>query len=186
MNYALICYKPLSIHHETTAIWTVGNCGSQKGGLWPCLAAAYAAYPIRYVVYDEEYWLFGMMIVSTLAFDYWSKEWRRFPAGPPRRAGWRNRVLVLSACFCVFLALSANFYYNGKITDAEGDEIPVHEFVANAMEPQWWSDVGQMLVETWKDIQRNGFGDTWKQILEQMDGGESEMNAFKVGLIRCC
>lgn len=144
----------------------------------PCLIAAYVTYPIRYVLYDEEYWLFGMMIVSALAFDYYSKEWRPLSPGPTRRASRKRRLLVIGACLCIFLALSANFYYNGKITDGEGDEYPVHEIFANAMQPSWWLDVYQMMIETWKDIERNGFGDTWKQILELADGGE--MNAYKV------
>lgn len=144
--------------------------------------ASYASYLVRFVLYDEEYWLFGMMIVSTLVFDHYSKQWRRVSTGPPRRTNWRQRLLVVGACVCVFLAMTTNYYYNGKITDGEGDEIPVHEVLSNAMQPGWWRDLGQMLVETWKEIERNGFGDTWKQILEQLDGGESEMNAFKVRL----
>lgn len=136
---------------------------------------------MRYVLYDEEYWLFGMSIASALAFERFSKRWQRLSAVPPRRANVRRRLLVAAACVCVFLAMSANYYYNGTIDDGEGNEIPVHEIVASALQPGWWRDAGQMLVDTWYEIRRNGFGETWKQILDQLaDSTESEMNAYKV------
>lgn len=58
-------------------VWTVGNIGREQGSLkWPVLAA-YAAYPIRYYVYDETVWFTLMVIASSLAFDSFSKQWRR-------------------------------------------------------------------------------------------------------------
>lgn len=55
----------------------MGNIGREQGSLkWPLLAA-YAAYPIRFYVYDEAVWFTLMVLASSLAFDTFSKEWRR-------------------------------------------------------------------------------------------------------------
>lgn len=60
-----------------SGVWTVGNIGREQGTLkWPLLAA-YAAYPVRYYIYDETVWFTLMVIASSLAFDSFSKEWRR-------------------------------------------------------------------------------------------------------------
>lgn len=60
-------------------MWTVGNIGREQGTLkWPLLAA-YAVYPVRFYVYDETLWFTLMVLASALAFDSYSKEWRRSP-----------------------------------------------------------------------------------------------------------
>lgn len=70
VSHKFICFS---------GVWTVGNIGREQGALkWPLLGA-YLAYPLRYYVYDETVWFTCMVLVSALAFDSLSKEWRRKP-----------------------------------------------------------------------------------------------------------
>lgn len=158
-------------------VWIVGNIGREKGTLWHCLIAAYLVYPIRYYVYDETYWFTGMVFVSALTFDHFSKQWRR---EPPKRHGPVRRTIVLSTCVVLYLAVwSSYFFFNGKITDSEGDEVPVHEAIRNFIKSPWWTDLKQTFVETWQFAQHNGWYETWKQIVDSIDA-DGEQNAYKV------
>lgn len=151
--------------------------GREKGPLWHCLLAAYLCYPIRYYVYDETYWMTAMIIVSSLAFDHWSKEWRR---DAPTRRSLKKRILILSTAVCIYLSLWGSFlYFNGKITDSEGDEVPIYEAIQNIFTSPWWTDLKQTCTDTWQFAQHNGWYETWKQIIDTMDV-DGEQNAYKV------
>lgn len=157
-------------------VWIVGNIGREKGTLWHCLIAAYLVYPLRYYVYDETFWFTGMIFVSALTFEQFSKQWRR---EPPKRHGPARRTLILSTCVVLYLAVwSSYFYFNGKITDSEGDEVPVYEALQNFIKSPWWTDLKQTLVDTWQFAQHNGWYETWKQIVDSMDV-DGEQNAYK-------
>lgn len=158
-------------------VWLVGNIGREKGVFWHCLAAAYLVYPLRYYVYDETYWFTAMIFVSALSFEQFSKQWRR---EPPKRHGAVKRTVVLSTCVILYLAVwSSYFYFNGKITDSDGDEVPVHEAIRNFIKSPWWTDLKQTFVETWRFAQHNGWYETWKQIVDSIDA-DGEQNAYKV------
>lgn len=158
-------------------VWTVGNVGREKGVLRHCLAAAYLTYPIRYVVYDETYWFTGMVFMSAIIFDVYSKEWRRTP---PKRHGVIKRTVLLSTAVVIYLSLwSCYFYFNGKITDSEGDQVPVHEAIRNFLKSPWWTDLKQTFHDTWTFAKHNGWYETWKQIIDTMDA-DGEQNAYKV------
>lgn len=134
-------------------------------------------YPIRYWIYDDTYWFTGMVFASALAFDALSKDWRR---EPPKRHGKLKRTVVLSACVCIYLSMWGSFFFfNGKITDSEGDEVPVHEAIGNFLKSPWWTDLKQTYTDTWNFAKHNGWSETWKQILDSIDA-DGEQNAYKV------
>lgn len=162
---------------QLKGVWNVGNCGREQGKLWPCLVAAYLVFPLRYFVYDETYWLSSVVVASTLAFDYFSKEWL---ITPPKRRSLKRRVATLYVCGFIYLTLFASyFYFNGKITDSEGDEVPVYEALTNAFKSPWWTDLKSSFEETWRYAQHNGYYETWKQIIDLLDA-DGEQNAYKV------
>lgn len=162
---------------QFTGIWIVGNIGREKGKLWHCLAAAYLTYPIRYVIYDETYWMTGMLVVSAFAFDHFSKEWRREPL---KRRSLKRRLVPLTAGVCIYLMVwGAYFYFNGKITDSDGDEVPIYEALNNVINSPWWTDLKQSLIDTWNYARHHGWYETYKQVLESLDV-DGEQNAFKV------
>lgn len=163
-------------------VWMVGNVGREKGKLWHCLVAAYVTYPIRYVIYDETYWMLGMLTVSALAFDHISKEWRR---GPVKRHSLKRRFVPLAAGVCIYLFVwGAYFYFNGKITVDDGEEVPVYEALNNFFNSPWWTDLKQTLSDTWNYARHHGWYETYKQILESLDV-DGEQNAFKVNESHC-
>lgn len=137
-------------------------------------------FPVRYFVYDQTYWLGSVVVASTLAFDYFSKEWL---ITPPKRRSLKRRVATLYLCGVIYLTLFASyFYFNGKITDSEGDEVPVYEALANAYKSPWWTDLKNSFSETWRYAQHNGYYETWKQIIDLLDA-DGEQNAYKVCLL---
>ena len=158
-------------------VWMVGNVGREMGNLLPCLVAAYVTYPLRYFVYDETYWMTAMIIASAMVFDHYSKEWRR---DPPKRNTLKKRCLYLTTAIMIYAALWGSFFYfNGKITDSEGDEVPVHEAIGHVFNSPWWTDLKQTFSDTWQYAQHHGWYETWKQIIDTMDA-DGEQNAFKV------
>ena len=158
-------------------MYLVGNIGREKGVFWHCLVVAYIVYPLRYVIYDETYWFTGMIFASSLAFEQFSKQWRR---DPPKRYGVVRRTLVLSTCICLYLSLwSGYFFFNGKITDSDGDEVPVHEAIKNFLKSPWWTDLKQTFTDTWQFAKHNGWYETWNQIIDSIDA-DGEQNAYKV------
>lgn len=158
-------------------IWTVGNIGREQGSLLPCLLAAYIVYPIRYFVYDESYWFTAVIVGSALVFDNYSKQWL---LTPPNTRTLKSRCIRLSGAICLYLALwGCFFYFNGKITDSDGDEVPIHEAITHFFTSPWWTDLKQTLNDTWQYGQHHGWYETWKQIIDTMDA-DGEQNAYKV------
>lgn len=155
----------------------VGNIGRQKGTIYHCLIVAYVIYPIRYFIYDESIWLSLTLTLSALAFDTWSKE---FDMSPPARRSWKQRSLYLTAAILLYLAIFGAFlFFNGKISDGDGGEIPVHEAIQHLFTSPWWSDLKQSLIDTWIYAQHHGWSEIYNQILESIDV-DGERNAFMV------
>lgn len=155
----------------------VGNIGRQQGTIKHCLIVAYLVYPIRFFVYDETIWLSLVLTCSALAFDSWSKEHDKTTR--PKRS-WKKRVVRLSVGICIYLSVFGAFlYFNGKISDGDGGEIPVHEAIQNVFTSPWWSDLQQSLIDTWVYAQHHGWYEIYNQILESIDV-DGERNAFKV------
>lgn len=158
-------------------VWTVGNIGRERGGLrWP-LAAAYVAYPARYYLYDESLWLTAVVLAAALAFDSFSKEWRRTP---PRRRSVLRRVAVLGTCAALFAALWCGYlYFHGTVTDSEGDEVPVYEALHHFFTSPWWLDVQQCAADTWRFAQHHGWYEVWRQMVDLSDP-RGEQHALRV------
>lgn len=158
-------------------VWVVGNIGREQGGFLPCLLAAYLVYPIRLWVYDETYWSLATICASALAFETFSKRWR---LEAPRKRSKKVRAVPLVLAVIVYLALlSSYFYFNGKVSDGEGNEVPLQEAIQNFLTSPWWTDLKDTWDETLRFAKHNGWAETWKQIVEQLDVG-GEQNAYKV------
>ncbi|XP_058462603.1 dnaJ homolog subfamily C member 22 [Malaya genurostris] len=158
-------------------VWTVGNMGREKGVFWHCLIGAYVAYPIRYFVLDEAYWFTLMTVASAFAFHYFSKEWN---LEVPKREKPLKRAAIFVPCVLLYLSLwGCFFYFNGTITDSDGDEVPVHEAIHNFIKSPWWTDLKQTVSDTIQFAKHNGWAEVWKQIIDSMDA-DGEQNAYKV------
>lgn len=135
-------------------VWSVGNVGRERGTIWKCLFTAYAVYPLRFVIYEEAYWLTAMIVASTIVFDNYSKQWRLTPI---KKRSKKRRFLTLSVACCLYLGLlGCYFYFNAKITDSEGDEVPVHEAISNFFKSPWWTDLKNSLDEIWNYAKHHG------------------------------
>ena len=91
-----------------------------------------------------------------------------------------RRTAILGTAVIIYLSLwCCYFYFNGKITDADGDEVPVHEAIKNFIKSPWWTDIKQTFYDTYQFAQHNGWYETWKQVIDTMDT-DGEQNAYKV------
>ncbi|XP_022832733.1 dnaJ homolog subfamily C member 22 isoform X2 [Spodoptera litura] len=158
-------------------VWTVGNIGNEEGSLkWPLLGA-FAAYPIRYYVFDDSIWFTIMLLASACAFDSYSKRWRRTPKKKTHNV---KRVSILATCACIYLSLWCSYlYFHGTITDSEGDEVPIYEALHHFFTSPWWLDVKQCIAETYQYAQHHGWYEVWKQIIDLSDP-HGEQNAYRV------
>lgn len=158
-------------------VWIVGNVGRERGTFTHCLLAAYLVYPIRFWLYDETYWTLATICASALAFETFSKQWR---VEAPRKKSKKARAVPLVLAVLVYLALlSSYFYFNGKVADADGNEVPIQEAIQNFLNSPWWTDLKDTWDETLRFAKHNGWAETWKQIVDQLDVG-GEQNAYKV------
>ncbi|XP_056636506.1 dnaJ homolog subfamily C member 22 [Diorhabda sublineata] len=158
-------------------VWVVGNIGREQGKPWITIGVSYATYISRWYFMDESTWLSIMVFCSGLAFDQFSKEWRRTPK---KKRSFARRVTVLFLCAVVYCALwSSYFYFNGKITDSNGDEIPVHEALHHFFTSPWWTDLKQSLHDIYVYAQHHGWYEIWRQIIDLSDP-QGEQNAYKV------
>lgn len=162
-------------------VWLVGNIGREKGCLWHALIASYVTYLSRYVIFDDTWWMTLTVVVTALVFDSFSKQWN---LERPKRRKLVKRAVVLSVAVLFYISLwSSYFYFNGTITDSDGDEVPVHEAIHNFLKSPWWTDLKQTLHDTWAFAQHNGWGEIWKQIIDSMDA-DGEQNAYKVSFVQ--
>lgn len=133
----------------------VGNIGREKGKPWLAIIVAYIAYGSRWYFYDYSIWLSITVFCSASAFDSYSKEWNRTP---PKRKSLIKRISILAVCGIFYLALWASYcYFNGTITDSNGDEIPVHEAIHHFFTSPWWTDLKQSLYDTYQYAQHHGW-----------------------------
>nr|CAD7395701.1 unnamed protein product [Timema cristinae] len=158
-------------------VWTVGNIGREQGTIWWPLVAAYATFPLYYYFEDDTTAYSLMTFVSSLAFDTWSKKWRRTP---PKKKSLAKRITTLTVCGVLYLSLwGSYFYFNTKLTDSEGEEIPVREAIHHFFTSPWWVDLKQSLHDTYVYAQHHGWVETWRQIIDLSDP-HGEQNAYKV------
>lgn len=158
-------------------VWVVGNIGREQGGIWPTIIVSYLSYVSRWYFYDISTWLTIVTFFAAMAFNWFSKEWRRKPRKPKSTT---KRIITLALCATLYIALwSSYFYFNGKITDTNGDEIPVHEAIHHFFTSPWWTDLKQSLVDVYQYAQHHGWYEIWKQVIELSDP-QGEQNAYKI------
>lgn len=157
-------------------VWSVGNIGHEEGSFtWPLLAA-YCTYPLyRYYQGDVSFTL--MVLATAYAFEYKSKQWRRKIRA---RKNILRRTTILMICGCIYLTLwGCNVYFNGTITDADGEEIPIHEVLHHFFTSPWWKELGQSITDTWEFAHQHGWSEVWKMAIELLDP-HGEQNAYSV------
>ncbi|XP_055384921.1 dnaJ homolog subfamily C member 22 [Condylostylus longicornis] len=158
-------------------VWTVGNIGREKGSFWQCLLAAYISYPIRYYIYDESWYMIIVLFFTALVFDSCSKQWR---VEPKKKSGCCKRFTCFSFCVTLYLALWCSyFYFNGKVLDYEGEEIPVHEAVKHLLSSSMWAEFKDTLFEIYNYSQHRGWYEVLKELFILMDE-DGIKNSYKV------
>lgn len=157
-------------------VWSVGNIGHEEGSIWWPLAAAYLTFPLY--LYESTDTMFTIMVVaSAFAFDIKAKKWRK---KAKKKKSLKMRVLIISACALLYISLWCSYlYFNANLIDEDGEEIPLHEAIHHFIRSPWWTDLKQSLYDTWVFAQRNGWIETWRQVLEMSDLN-GEQNAYKV------
>lgn len=158
-------------------VFIVSNTERVKGVFKHCLLAAYITYPIRYIIYDESYWLYLTLGVSTWAFGHYSAE---FDRAPKKRRSLKKRFVLLSTGLCIYLSVWTTFiYFNGKVSDGDGDEIPISEAIHNFFASSWWTDFKQTIYDIYQYAQQHGWYEIYKQIIESFDV-DGEQKAYKI------
>jgi len=158
-------------------VWIVGNIGREKGSPTIAVLTAYLAYSSRWYFFDEGVWLSITVLCSALAFDSFSKEWRRTPR---EKKSFCKRVSILILCGTIYIGLWCSyFYFNGTVTDSNGDEVPISEALHHFFTSPWWTDLKNSLYETYLYAQQHGWYEIWKQIIDLSDV-QGEQNAYKV------
>lgn len=138
-------------------VWIVGNIGREQGKPWLTMAVAYISYTSRWYFMDESIWMLIVVCCPALAFETFSKEWRR---APRKKRTFCSRVGVLVVCGLLYSGLWCSYlYFNGKVTDSNGDEIPVHEALHHFFTSPWWTDLKQSLYDVYVYAQHHGWYD---------------------------
>lgn len=178
MNWSFLYWLLPSV--VALAIWTAGNVGRRQGKIWPCLVAAYVAYPLRFLLHDQTAWLMCVVITSALAFDLYSKQWQLTP--PPRRS-LKRRVATLYVCGVIYLSLFGCYYYfNTTIKNDSNENVPVHVALKNALNSELWQEVKRHAVNVWTEVRHNGLYYTYTQLLDSLEIGAEARALDALGL----
>ncbi|XP_034947609.1 dnaJ homolog subfamily C member 22 [Chelonus insularis] len=170
----LMILVPFSV---ALGVWVVGNIGREEGSLWVSLVTAYMIYPTLYYIGDDSTWLSLMVVLTTLAFDTFSKKWR---LKPREKRSPMKRCLALSCAICLYLSLwTSYFYFNAVVTDSDGEEIRLSEAVKHFFTSPIWLDLKTTLWSTWEQMKNQGFWATWHQLIDMSDL-RGEINAYRV------
>ncbi|XP_011160116.1 dnaJ homolog subfamily C member 22 [Solenopsis invicta] len=158
-------------------VWVVGNIGREQGSIWAALVTAYLFYPTLYYIGDDTMWIFLMVVISSLAFDSFSKQWR---LKPRKKRSFIRRMTYLSlAVMVLFAVIGSYLYFNAIITDSEGEEIKLSEAVQHFLTSPIWTEFKASLEATWNQARHQGFWATWAQLVDLTDP-RGEINAYKV------
>nr|CAI5850414.1 unnamed protein product [Callosobruchus analis] len=129
---------------------------------------SYLTYLSRWYIFDDSIWMTIMTVSCGLVFDTFSKQWRRTPR---RKRSFLRRVSVIAVCGLIYSSLWVSyFYFNGKITDTNGDEIPVHEAIHHFFTSPWWTDLYH-----WRKLSREFHPDKVKDPELQREAQEKFM-----------
>lgn len=70
-------------------------------------------------------------------------------------------------------------YFNAKVTDQNGEEVPVREALYHFFKSPWWTDIKQSLKDIRNFVKVHGWVAAWKLMVEMSDPN-GENNAYKV------
>lgn len=91
-----------------------------------------------------------------------------------------RRVVLIVGGYLIFCSFWGSYvYFNAKVTDQNGDEIPVREALYHFLKSPWWTDLKQSLRDVKNYIRAHGWVATWKLMVEMSDTN-GENNAYKV------
>jgi len=150
-------------------IWLVGNIGRWEGSLKRPLLGCYLTLPA---------YLYGMNVVSwtTILGAYcFKRQWRR--PGKVQKT-WYTRLLILSICGSLYLAMwSSYIYFNAEVVH-NGDKIKLRDAVGNFIKSPAVKEFWRNLQGLWQHMLHNGFWSTWTQLVDSLDPF-GEKNALK-------
>jgi len=156
-------------------VWCVGNIGHEEGSFVWTLLAAYCSFPV-YLRYDGDISYTIMVMITAYVFDA-NKKWKRKIS---KKRHLLKRTAVLVACGALYLGLwGSAIYYNGTITDSEGDEIPINEAANQFFNSLRWIDFQQAIFDSYNYFRQNGWQEFWKMALEILDS-QGEDYALRV------
>lgn len=69
-----------------------------------------------------------------------------------------RRILIITLVGAVYLSMWGSYlYFNGTVTDGDGEEIPIHEALHHFFTSPWWTDVKNSLYEVYLYAQHHGW-----------------------------
>ena len=182
-------------------IWLVGNIGRWEGSLKRPLLGCYLTLPAYLYGMNVVSWttILGNIIInsqllrinlSTGAYCF-KRQWRR--PGKVQKT-WYTRLLILSICGSLYLAMwSSYIYFNAEVVH-NGDKIKLRDAVGNFIKSPAVKVLScqvqnllcyNLIQEFWRNLQglwqhmlHNGFWSTWTQLVDSLDPF-GEKNALK-------
>lgn len=96
-------------------------------------------YPTLPYIRDTSWWVFLMTVAASLSFDTFSKQWR---LKPRKKRSFARRMFYLSLAAALYLSLhGCNLYFNVMVTNSDGEEMSLHEYVQVFLASDIWLDL---------------------------------------------
>lgn len=154
----------------------VGNIGREQGTLKHSVIVSYLTYPLKYFIEDDKTHNNVMGIFTAIAFNIYSKEWRKKP--PMDGAIKRGATISFYACIYL-LALSSSFVFNVKVENEYGEDVRVLDIIKNILKSPYWAEFRNNVWHTIEFAWKYGISQTIQHLKHSMDI-YGEMNAYKV------
>ncbi len=165
-----------------TGVHLVANIGNEKGSLKFSLLGAYMISPLIWINSAN----LGNVIVqsafcSSALVQWKGKSWR-MPM-ETRRASLARRLVVFVVCCGVYSAVWTNMLaHNAYFTTADGEKVKLKEACRNFLNSPAWTETKSSAYRLWERYQKDGFSETWKDLVVTLDP-EGETWACKVGYL---
>lgn len=88
--------------------------------------------------------------------------------------------MVFGAYAIFMLFWSSYIYFNAKITDADGEEVPAREAIYTFFKSAWVADLKQSLIDLRNYVKQHGILETLRQMMELSLDSYGEEDAYKV------
>lgn len=147
-------------------VWLVGNVGRHQGCLWKPLVASYLSIPAS-IITKLPIETFTTLF-SLLAFNKFSKNWRRIPK--KQRSLFYRATRLLFAISIYFALMSSWLYFECTIEDADTQEpIKCREAISNFLSSSALQNLSEAIWVIVEQVRHNGFMNIWKQIRQEFD-----------------